>query len=88
MLVRMLTSFTGNRNGEPWPLPGGTIDVPDHEAADLIRNRYAEPADGSAPVAEPVDDAGDGDAPAEPAAVHPTVPVGGRGGRGGGRRRA
>lgn len=63
MLVRMKTSFTGSRNGESWPPVGGTIDVPDHEAADLIRNDYAEPADsaavtqGSGPVVED-DDAG------------------------------
>lgn len=46
MLVRMRTTFTGFRNGEPWPPVGGTLDVPDHEAADLIRNRYADAVEG------------------------------------------
>lgn len=50
MLVRMKTRIGGYRNGEPWPAPGGTIDVPAHEAHGLIANGYAvlehELADG------------------------------------------
>jgi len=41
MLVRMKTRIGGYRNGEPWPAPGGTIDVPAHEAHGLIANGYA-----------------------------------------------
>lgn len=41
MRVQMNTQIGGYRNGEPWPLKGGTIDLPDHEAADLIANGYA-----------------------------------------------
>lgn len=56
MLVRMTTTIGGYRNGEPWPTVGGTIDVPDHEAADLIRNGYAEAA-SDVPAEEATDDA-------------------------------
>lgn len=45
MRVRMTIQIGGSRNGEYWPAPGDTIDVPDHEAADLIANKYAELAD-------------------------------------------
>lgn len=41
MLVRMKTRIGGYRDGEPWPAPGGTIDVPAHEAHSLISNGYA-----------------------------------------------
>lgn len=44
MLVRMKTNITGYRNEEPWPEVGETIDVPEHEAEQLIANGYAEPA--------------------------------------------
>lgn len=44
MLVRMLTTIGGHRNGVEWPRRGETLDVPDHEAADLIAARYAAPA--------------------------------------------
>lgn len=58
MLVSMLTKIGGYRNGLEWPDRGGTIDVPDHEAADLIANGYAEPATAEeAPDApDPADD--------------------------------
>jgi hypothetical protein len=45
MRVVMNTRIGGFRNGEPWPEPGGVIDVPDHEAVDLIANGYASEAD-------------------------------------------
>ena len=41
MLVRMKTRIGGYRNGESWPAPGGTIDLPAHEAHGLIANGYA-----------------------------------------------
>lgn len=44
MLVEMKIQIQGARNGEVWPPPGGTIDVPDHEAADLIAAGYAKEA--------------------------------------------
>jgi len=42
MKVRMLISIDGTVDGTPWPARGGTIDLPDHVAADLVANRYAE----------------------------------------------
>ena len=59
MHVRMKTKIGGYRNEVPWPEVGDTIEVPDHEANDLIRNGYAEPvsyvADSTTP--EGTDDA-------------------------------
>lgn len=58
MLVRMKTNITGFRNGVEWPAVGGTLEVPDDEAASLIANGYAEEAtDGSSPAT--ADDAAD-----------------------------
>lgn len=56
MLVRMLINITGARNAEPWPAMGETLDVPDHEGADLIAQGYA--VDAKAPVADEPDDEG------------------------------
>lgn len=56
--VRMLTHITGVRNGEEWPLVGGTVTVPVNEAEDLVAAGHAEPVDGT-PV---VSDEGDTDA--------------------------
>lgn len=80
MRVRMTHNIGGFRNGAPWPRKGDSIDLPDHEAADLIQVGYAEPAeettDAPEPTAEPApgsdaaaaaldpDPAGDGDGPA------------------------
>lgn len=43
MLVTMIGTISGSRDGEPWPLIGGSIDLPDDEAANLIANRMAVP---------------------------------------------
>ena len=48
--VRMLVGIGGYRNGVEWPRPGGTIEVPDYEAAALISQGYADPV--AATVAE------------------------------------
>lgn len=45
MKVRMLIDIDGPIDGRPWPRKGGTIDLADHVAADLISNRYAEALD-------------------------------------------
>lgn len=74
MRVEMTTKIGGTRNGEEWPDKGGVVDLPDHEALDLIAAGYAkEASDVEAPVEapEPAEDgdeapASDGDAP-EPA---------------------
>jgi len=43
MRVRMRDQISGTRNGEPWPPPGGEIDLPDVEAVKYCANRLAEP---------------------------------------------
>lgn len=50
MLIKMTANITGTRDGVDWPAVGGTLDVPDSEAADLIAAGLAE--------AEPVPAAG------------------------------
>jgi hypothetical protein len=40
----MLRKIGGTRNGVEWPDVGGVLDVPDHEAVDLIAAGYAERA--------------------------------------------
>lgn len=52
MRVTMSIQIGGYRNGEPWPAPGNTIDVPEAEAHDLIANNYAEATDDQAPAAD------------------------------------
>lgn len=80
MLVRMKKHITGSRNGIEWPEIGDTIELPEHEAADMISNGYVEEASNAEadPKAaedgdEDADDtgaadaeAGDGDAEASP----------------------
>lgn len=46
-LVKMKIGIGGYRDDEPWPPPGGTIDLPDHEAADIVAAGYGELVDGS-----------------------------------------
>lgn len=43
MKIRMKTHVAGSRNGERWPLAGGTKELPDGEAQDLIAAGLAEP---------------------------------------------
>jgi hypothetical protein len=49
MLVTMRTQISGTRDGERWPPPGETIEVPDPEGFDLIRADLAEQAERAAP---------------------------------------
>lgn len=44
MRVRLIWKLEGLRNGRPWPLPGGIVDVPTSEAVNLISHGYAVPA--------------------------------------------
>lgn len=39
----MKVQITGTRNGAHWPAPGGTINLPDQEAANMCDQGYAEP---------------------------------------------
>jgi len=68
VLVRMLVKIGGTRDGAEWPNVGGTIDLPEPEAASLVANRYARHAE-EVPVAGPADeqDAPDPDAADQPA---------------------
>lgn len=43
MRIRLLIDISGTIDGEDWPRKGGEIDVPEHVAADLIANGFAEP---------------------------------------------
>lgn len=39
----MKMQITGTRDGVRWPAPGGEVDLPDHEAAKLCANGFADP---------------------------------------------
>ena len=43
MLVRLLVSLSGTRNGQPWPRMGNEIDLPDEEARNMIAQLQAVP---------------------------------------------
>ncbi|GAA2351744.1 hypothetical protein [Streptomyces carpaticus] len=43
MRVRMKVRVSGTRNGQAWPAKGGTIDLPEAEAAALVAVGAAEP---------------------------------------------
>lgn len=43
MRVRMRVAMSGTRDGADWPPLGGTIDLPDAEAADLCAAGLAQP---------------------------------------------
>ena len=71
MRVSMLTPISGTRNGVAWPPVGGVTNLPAEEAADMIANGYAEPAEPAGPAtetadADPVGEVTDA-APAKPA---------------------
>jgi len=78
MRVIMLTKIGGFRNGEEWPDKGAVIDVPDHEARDLILARYARQEAPDAPDATTVDEpdvpAAGGDDDGQADDVDETVP--------------
>ncbi|MEU7293335.1 hypothetical protein AB0A76_09045 [Streptomyces exfoliatus] len=43
MRIRMRVKISGTRDGVEWPDKGGFVDLPDAEAAQLLRDRVAEP---------------------------------------------
>lgn len=65
MKIIMRAAISGTRDGATWPPPGGEIDVPDAEAADLItaclavagveRETAPEPPEEAAAIEEPVE---------------------------------
>lgn len=69
MRVVMTTRIGGFRNGEPWPAPNAEIDLPAHEAADLVAAGYAKPLDEglAAAVKAGLVTAGDAVAASQPA---------------------
>ncbi|MER8042714.1 hypothetical protein [Streptomyces sp. NPDC094032] len=68
MRVRMRVQISGTRDGAEWPERGGTIDLPDDEAEQLIRYGAAE-ADEPAPDDAPPTDTGETDPDVETAAA-------------------
>ena len=46
MIVRMTAGLTGTRNGQDWPPPGGTIELDDDEASDLVAAGLAVTVEG------------------------------------------
>ena len=52
MRVRMKATLSGTRDGAEWPERGGTVDLPDDEAAHLIAAGLAEAGDGAEPREE------------------------------------
>lgn len=50
MKVRMKVEISGTRNGEYWPKPGETMDLPDAEALDYIANGICEADTTPAPA--------------------------------------
>lgn len=62
MRVKMKVQLSGARNGELWPEPGGVIDLPDDEAANLCGSGVAEPVvadvvESAVPAADDVETA-------------------------------
>ena len=41
--VRMIVPISGTRNGQRWPAPGGTVDLPAEEAAAMTAAGMARP---------------------------------------------
>lgn len=57
MIVRMRAAISGTRNGEDWPPIGGTVELPDDEAADLCAAGLAIPEpDTAVRTATPTED--------------------------------
>ena len=49
MKIVLKHQISGMRNGEYWPAPGSTVDLPDDEAVMLLGQGMADPA-GEEPV--------------------------------------
>jgi hypothetical protein len=52
MRVRMKATLSGTRDGKDWPPVGGSVDLPDDEAAHLVTAGLAAPDDEQPPVEE------------------------------------
>lgn len=42
MKVKLTVQISGTRDGEPWPAPGASMDLPADEAVALINNGMAQ----------------------------------------------
>jgi hypothetical protein len=79
MNVTMKVQISGTRDGQDWPAPGTSIDLPDDEAAQLLALGLAtegsdddhQPAtdSDSAPAASPAEPEADTDSDSAPAAA-------------------
>lgn len=47
--VQMVAGISGTRNGQDWPAPGGTLEVPEAEAGELIAAGLAVASTKAAP---------------------------------------
>lgn len=56
MRVRMKVSVSGTRDGESWPAKGGTIDLPEDEAKNLIAIGVAAEGGDEENAAAPADE--------------------------------
>lgn len=74
MKITMLVAITGTRDGDEWPDVGGTLDVPDREAADLIAVGYAKEVDGATGSESDVDETETAEPDADPAEDSDTEP--------------
>jgi hypothetical protein len=52
MRVRMKVTISGTRDGETWPERGGSVDLPDDEAEQMVAAGLAEEHDGDEGQAE------------------------------------
>lgn len=55
MKVRLIQEMSGLRDGQPWPAVGTVVELPDAEAADLIRAQGAELPEADEPPAPRAD---------------------------------
>ena len=51
--VVMVVQISGTRDGVDWPAPGGVLEVPADEAANLISNGFARVPEGKSVKVEP-----------------------------------
>lgn len=73
MRIRMKVSVSGTRNGEPWPAKGGTVELPQDEAKNLVAIGLAVEADDEE-SGEPAEENAQAPADAETAAPRKPSP--------------
>ncbi|MDV7220611.1 hypothetical protein [Streptomyces prunicolor] len=68
MRVRMKVTISGTRDGETWPERGGSVDLPDDEAEQMVAAGLAEEHDGDEAEGQAEENAGN---PAKPETATP-----------------